>query len=237
MASTSTEERLREALDENIRLKEELEDIVYAVSHDVKSALRSVSSYSQLLIRQSPAGEQTSQYGKFIADGIGSAVAIVDRLNTFTRIYRSPPRTNIALKVIVQMTLLKLQQQIRDSSAEISCRELPEVSVNESQFVLLFENLIENALRYRGTAPPRVEISAEETDDGYLISVADNGPGIEPRYHEFVFRPFKRLHGKDIPGTGLGLAMCSKIAAAHGGRIWVESDGRNGSTFKIAVPF
>ena len=133
--------------------------------------------------------------------------------------------------------MLNLQQAISDSGAEIQYAGLPELSVDESQIVQLFQNLLSNALKYRSSAPPRIEITAEEGPDGYTISVADNGQGIEPRFHKQVFGVFKRLHGREVPGTGIGLALCRKIAESHEGQIWVESDGQNGSTFKFTLPF
>jgi light-regulated signal transduction histidine kinase (bacteriophytochrome) len=119
----------------------------------------------------------------------------------------------------------------------VSSGPLPEANVNEIQFTILFEELIENAIRYRDDAPPRIDILSEEAEDGHVISIRDNGMGIKPEYHRTVFQPFKRLHGKEISGIGLGLAICSKIASAHQGRIWVESEGANGSVFKITLPF
>jgi light-regulated signal transduction histidine kinase (bacteriophytochrome) len=265
MASLSVEERLAEALDENSRLRQsldsctstresvqhdleqaqsaltasadELKGIVYAVTHDVKTALRSVSSYAQLLFRQAPPNEQSIEYSKFINDGVKAITDFVERLNQFSRIEPSGSRTTIDLGVLVQMALFQVDALVRGSGAKVTYHDLPEIAVNESQFITLFENLIENAIKYRGSTAPAVDVSGEEADDGYVISVRDNAAGIDPRFSELVFRPFKRLHGAEIPGVGLGLAICGKIVAAHGGRIWVESDGKNGSTFRISIPF
>ncbi len=115
--------------------------------------------------------------------------------------------------------------------------DLPVAVVDENQFVLLFENLIENAIKYRGAEPPDIEIWGEESDTAHVLSVRDNGPGIEEQYAALVFEPFKRLHSKSIPGIGLGLSICRKIAAGHDGEIWVESDGQHGSVFKVSIPF
>jgi light-regulated signal transduction histidine kinase (bacteriophytochrome) len=137
----------------------------------------------------------------------------------------------------LQPALFKLAVQIRESGAEITCGDLPEVQADDAQLAQVFEQLIKNAIAFRSNEPPRIEITAEEGTDASLVSVRDNGIGIDARFHDFVFSPFKRLHGKEVPGAGLGLAICRKIIGAHGGRIWVESDGTHGSTFKFTVPF
>jgi light-regulated signal transduction histidine kinase (bacteriophytochrome) len=251
MATKSTEELLEEALTEKAQLaealadaraaadtaREELQGIVYAVSHDVKEALRSVSSYAQLLVRQQPDDPDTTEYARFITDGVRTATIFVDQLNAFSRIDPSARRTTISLAVVLQIALMRLSAAIRSSGTQISHRDLPEVSVNESQFVTVFENIIDNTMKYRGAEHPRIDITGEETDAGNVISIRDNGSGIEPQYRDLVFRPFKRLHGKNIPGIGLGLATCRKIVEAHEGKIWVESDGSSGSEFKILLPF
>jgi signal transduction histidine kinase len=99
------------------------------------------------------------------------------------------------------------------------------------------KNLIGNALKYYGDNPPEVRISCESTDSEWVVSVSDNGIGIEPAYTEEVFRPFKRLHGDDRPGSGIGLATCQKIVAGYGGRIWVTSEPGKGSTFFFSLPY
>jgi light-regulated signal transduction histidine kinase (bacteriophytochrome) len=216
---------------------EELQGFVYAASHDVKEALRSVNAYSQLLVRQAPPDPELAEYAQFVTDGVRSAIAILDRMNTFARIDVSPSAATLALVVPIQMAIVKLQPFISNAGASITYNSLPEANGSESQLQVLFENLIDNAIKYRGEDPPCVEISSEETDDGHLITVRDNGVGIKPEYHQLVFRAFKRLHGKEIPGIGLGLAICSKIAQGHQGRLWVESDGIKGSSFKLLLPF
>lgn len=221
---------------------EELQGFVYAASHDVKEALRSVNSYSQLLVRHAPPDPELAEYAQFVTEGVRSAISILDRMNLFARIDVSPHKTSVRLVMPVQMAVLKLQPTIRDSGATVIHQFLPndqgsEVTGNEQQLQLLFENLIGNAIQYRGEHPPRVEIASEEQDDGHQISIRDNGVGIKPEFHDLVFQSFKRLHGKEIPGIGLGLAICRKIALAHAGRIWVESDGISGSVFKVFLPF
>jgi light-regulated signal transduction histidine kinase (bacteriophytochrome) len=134
------------------------------------------------------------------------------------------------------LALLGLQTRIKECGAEVHFENLPEISVDESQFKELFENLIGNSLLYRGSETPKVDIRAQETGDAFTISVRDNGVGIEKQYQEKVFQPFSRLHNKDFPGVGLGLTISRRIVEMHGGRMWVESDGQTGSTFLFTLP-
>jgi light-regulated signal transduction histidine kinase (bacteriophytochrome) len=265
MESTSIQDRLAEALTENEQLrqsleaciaarsaaeqdtqraqavaaeaKKELQGFLYGALHDVKTALRAVSSYTQLLVRQTPVDEQGREYGRFITEGVLAANGILERATLFSRLERTSKREPMDLGLLVQMALLKLSEQVGQSGAQVRYHDLPVAAVDDNQFVLLFENLIDNAIKYaRGNAPD-IEIWGNEADGAYVISVRDNGPGIEQRFAELAFEPFKRLHGKSIPGVGLGLAICRKIARAHDGEIHVESDGKNGSVFKVSIPF
>jgi chemotaxis family two-component system sensor kinase Cph1 len=234
-------ERLQEDLERAQRTsklaQDELQAFVYAASHDVKESLRSVSSYTQLMLRQPPDSPEFGEFAQYVNDGVRTAVAFLDRMNAYSRIDLSPRTATVNLSAIVQSVILKHQHAIRDAGAQVTFRDLGSVNVNEAQFTTLVDNLLDNALRYRGSAPPRVEIWSEETDDGVVFAVQDNGSGIKPEYSDAVFRPFKRLHAKGVSGIGLGLPAAAKIAAAHQGRIWVESDGESGSTFKVFLPF
>ena len=216
---------------------EELQSFVYAASHDVKEALRAVASYSQLIIRRLPDQPQLAEYGTFVGDGVRAAVEILDRMNTFARIDPSPKVTSVNLAVLVQTLLWTLQPKLQDAGATLTFSDLASLNANEAQIANLLEHLIDNAIKYRSSEALVIHISTVEEDDGIVISVRDNACGIELQYQDQVFKPFKRLHGKHIPGIGLGLAMARKIATAHGGRIWVESDGATGSTFKTFIPF
>ncbi|MBV8905630.1 MAG: GHKL domain-containing protein [Acidobacteriia bacterium] len=247
----STEERLVAVVEENARLKDELnranararsareefDAFVYAASHDLKQPLRSISSYAQLLVRMCGDNQDAIEYSGFIIDGVSVATTLIEQLLTFSRAGSSRHRVTTNVASVVQAAVFKLQPAIQKAGATVSFRDLPEVSVNPTDFERVFENLIDNAIKYAGEEPIRVDISADDGDEGHIISVGDNGSGIQQKFHEQVFQPFKRLHGKNIPGSGLGLAMCRKIVEAQDGRIWVESDGKNGSVFKISLPY
>jgi light-regulated signal transduction histidine kinase (bacteriophytochrome) len=222
-----------------IAAAEEMETLAYAVAHDLKSPLRSMLSFTQLLTRRLPDDPDIREYAGHIISGASEMQAVIDavqKLANSARPKKATNRTAIRLDVILQLALLGLQSKLKACGAEVHFESLPEVAVDESQFKELFENLIGNSILYRGPEPPRIEIRAEETEDGHTISVQDNGVGIEKPYQEKVFRPFLRLHNKDYPGVGLGLTISRKIVETHGGRMWVESDGQSGSTFRFTLP-
>lgn len=215
---------------------DEVEHVVYALSHDFRTPLRTMASYAQLLERQCPLDEEAREMTSFIIKGVNDMKVLIEDVLKYSRIKNSPALLAVPLATIVQWASLALQAQVREAGAEIIAVDLPEVVINESQFVQLFEQLFSNALKFRSSDPLKIEVTAEETEDGHVISVKDNGIGVAPAYHEMVFAPFRRLQGKEVSGTGLGLAICRKIVRAHGGRIWVESDGTHGSAFRFTVP-
>jgi light-regulated signal transduction histidine kinase (bacteriophytochrome) len=172
-----------------------------------------------------------------VIEGAGRATALVQALLAYSRAGNALRRAMVNLSAAIQPAVFKVADRIRESGAKISYGDLPEVLADEAQLTQVFEQLLKNAIAFRSTEEPRIEIAVEQGSDAYTISVRDNAEGIESRFHEYIFAPFKRLHGKEVPGAGLGLAMCRKIIGAHGGRMWVESDGAQGSTFKFTVPF
>lgn len=218
---------------------DEMETLAYAVVHDLKSPLRSMLSFTQLLTRRLPDDPEIKEYAGHIIAGATEMQAVIEAVQKLAKVSKpksAAARTSIRLDVILQLALLGLQTKLKECGAEVKFENLPEVTVDESQFKELFENLIRNSVLYRGSEPPRITIRADETGDGYTISVEDNGVGIEKDYQEKVFKPFSRLHSKDYPGVGLGLTISRKIVETHGGRMWVESDGKTGSTFRFTLP-
>lgn len=250
----SIQQQLAEALRHNEELKkaltelqqsvatantavDEMEHMVYAVSHDFRQLLRTMSSYAQLLQRQFTLNEDASEMTAFIVNGANEMKTLIEDVLKYSRVKTLPERITVRLGSVVQWTMANMYSKIRETNAEIVCGDLPELTINESQFVQLFEQLFTNALKFRSSEPPKIEVTVTEHADAYLVSVRDNGIGIDAKYHEAIFAPFKRLHGKEKPGTGLGLAICRKIVRAHGGRIWVESDAEHGSVFRFTIPF
>jgi light-regulated signal transduction histidine kinase (bacteriophytochrome) len=217
--------------------KEELDAFVYSASHDLKQPLRAIGSYTQLLIRHCPGDEGASEYAAYILDGVKAATNLIEQLLNFSRAGSVAKRVHVNLAACVASALYKLNREIKESHAQVTYDNLPELSVNQSDFERVFENLIDNAIKYRGTEAPVVQISAEEADDGCVISIANNTPALDPKFHGEIFKPFKRLHGHQIPGAGLGLAVCRKIVDAHEGSMWVENAGETGVVFKISLPY
>jgi len=216
--------------------KAELQQFIYAASHDLQEPLRAVVAYSQLLERHLTGDETAREYLSYIVGAANRMGALLRDLLTLSRAGSAKRRTMMNLNVAVQMALLKLGPAITETSAKITREDLPEVYADELEMTQLFEHLIGNAVKFRGAGEPEIAIRREQGSGEHLIAVADNGPGIEPEFHKEVFAAFKRLQGKEVAGSGLGLAISDKIVRAHGGRIWIESDGRSGTTVKFTLP-
>jgi light-regulated signal transduction histidine kinase (bacteriophytochrome) len=142
----------------------------------------------------------------------------------------------IDLNHVFGMVLENCKATIDESNAVITSDPLPTIFGQEPHFIQLFQNLIGNALKYRSNLPPQVHVSAQNQNELWRLAVADNGIGIDPEYHQQIFGVFKRLHGKTISGTGIGLAICQRVVQRHGGRIWVESKVGQGATFYFTFP-
>jgi light-regulated signal transduction histidine kinase (bacteriophytochrome) len=220
--------------------QQELQHFVYAASHDLQEPLRAITTYSQLIERIYANDADTHELTGFITTGVTRMNALLQSLLTYSRVNLSPPLSHVNLQSAVQTALFKLSSAVQASGAVVRCDGLPEIAAHEVQMGQLFEQILANAILYRRETPV-VEITAEESEvDGEaakVICVKDNGVGIEPQFLSQVMRPFKRLHGKDFPGNGLGLAICEKIMRAHQGKIWLESDGVNGTRVYLAFRF
>ncbi len=217
---------------------EDIQHLIYAVSHDLRAPLRAVASYAQLLQKQYASDPEASELSNFAVEGVKEMNTLIEDLLKYSRAGNSPRRTAVSLNSVVQWAVMNVQSTLQELGGEIVAGDLPQVNVDESQFVQVFHQLFTNAMKFRSQAPPRVDVSAAKGDGECTISVADNGVGIDSQYLETVFMPFKRLQGRNIPGNGLGLSVCRKILRAHGGKIWAESAGKGqGATFKFTVPF
>jgi PAS domain S-box-containing protein len=223
------------------RANADLEQFAYSASHDLQEPLRMVAAYSQLL--QQKFGGQLGPAGDEIIGHTVEGALRMERLLKDLRIYtqvsasEEEPPEEVDADQILNRTLASLEVAIADSGATVSSTELPRVCMHEFQLEQLFQNLISNAIRYRGAEPPRIRVSAERQGREWRFAVADNGIGIDPRFQHQVFGIFKRLHSaSEYPGTGMGLAICKRIVERPGGRIWVESELGCGSTFYFTIP-
>lgn len=230
-------ERANEALE---RSNLELQKFAYIISHDLQSPLRSISGFLQLL---------RLEYGERLdvqaTDWIQRAVqatqqmhALIRDLLEYSRVDSEPrPFQEVDLRDVFDNAIELLDSAIRDASARVTCGELPVINGDRAQLVQLLQNLIGNALKYRSDRVPEIRVNAEAATDCWVVTVSDNGIGIEDRHRERIFQSFQRLHDQSrYPGTGIGLAICRRVVERHGGRIWVESRPGEGSEFHFTLP-
>ncbi|MEZ5889641.1 MAG: PAS domain S-box protein [Xanthobacteraceae bacterium] len=218
----------------------ELEQFAYIASHDLQEPLRMVASYTQLL-GDRYAGKldaRADKYIRYAIDGAKRMQALVRDLLTYSRISTERRELHpVDSKAVLEAVLERLSAAIEDSQADIVVGSLPEVMSDEGELGQVLQNLVANALKFRSDQPLRIEIAARPTDDGWVFSVADNGIGIDPRYHDRVFQMFQRLHERGkYEGSGIGLAIAKKIVERHEGAIWVESAIEQGTTFYFTMP-
>ncbi len=223
------------------RANADLQQFAYSASHDLQEPLRMIASYGELLQKRfgNKLGTTGDEYIAYIVQGCIRMDSLLRDLRAFTQASLSgqEPAGETDANAMLQRALLDLKASIEESGAEIKSAMLPAVRVHEVHLEQLFQNLIGNAIRYRSQLPPRIYVAAERSGDAWRFSVQDNGIGIEPEYKEQIFGIFKRLHTvADYPGTGMGLAICQRIVERAGGRIWVESEPGQGSTFFFTLP-
>jgi PAS domain S-box-containing protein len=235
-----TEEALRRTAAELARSNAELEQFAYVASHDLQEPLRAVASCVQLLQRryQGQLDARADELIRHAVEGPRRMQSLIDDLLAYSRVgRRGRPFEATDCRVLVQGVLGDLEVAIRESGAVVSVGALPTVLADPSQLTQVFQNLLSNALKFRGEQPPAIRIDAERTVDTWVVSVRDNGIGIAPEYQERIFGIFQRLHTRrEYPGTGIGLAICKKIVERHGGRMWVESAVGQGATFFFTLP-
>jgi PAS domain S-box-containing protein len=212
-----------------------LEEFAYTAAHDLREPLRAISAYTQMLVEDTPMDASAKQMAKFIVDGTARMSTLIDDLLSFASTgIREPPRP-IDLRNVVVQARQNLELEIKESGARITLDQLPAALGNEIQLVRLFQNLIGNAVKYRGTDTPEIHLGAQRRGPDWIIRVEDNGIGIARENQGRVFMPFVRLTDRNIPGTGLGLAVCRNIVEGLGGSIWVESEPGLGSTFSFQL--
>lgn len=233
------EEALRQTMAELARSNAELEQFAYVASHDLQEPLRMVASYMQLLQRryQGKLGADAEEFIAYAVDGARRMQALINDLLAYSRVSsRGKPFEPIDCEVVLDEALVNLQMATEESGAVIIRDPLPTVMADGTQLMQLFQNLIGNAIKFQNEKVPHIHVSTERQGREWVFSVRDNGIGIDPQYYERIFAIFQRLHTREeYPGTGIGLAICRRIVERHGGRIWVESQSGEGSTFHFAI--
>jgi light-regulated signal transduction histidine kinase (bacteriophytochrome) len=218
------------------RSNEELQQFAYIASHDLQEPLRTVSVFAELLSRRYASADPEI---KFLVETVTSGArrmhSLVHDLLAYSRLGGGEDLQPIDTAKLVQSCLESLSVTIAASGASITLGELPVVT-GTPQLAQVFQNLIANAIKYRGPDPPRIHIAADRNNGEWRFAISDNGIGIKPEYSSRIFEIFRRLHGRDVPGTGIGLAVCKKVIESCGGRIWVDSEPGRGSTFWFTLP-
>jgi PAS domain S-box-containing protein len=236
-----SEEQLAKTVGELKRSNDELQQFAYVASHDLQEPLRMVASYTQLLAERYK-GRLDPDADEFIAyavDGSNRMQALIQDLLAYSRAgTNGKALREISSENALKEALTNLRGTIEESGAVVTHDALPAITTDDTQLAQIFQNLVGNAIKYRGAEVPHVHVSAEKNGGKeWIFSVRDNGMGIDPQYFERIFILFQRLHGrKEFEGTGMGLAICKKILERLGGRIWVESQPEKGSTFYFALP-
>lgn len=233
------EQDLETKMHELTRSNEELEQFAYIASHDLQEPLRTVTSYTQLLLRryEDEADEDAREFSNYITDGVQRMREMIDGLLSYSRVTRQKPeRSRVDLGEVLLDVLMDLTAGITLSKAKVTYDKLPVVKANKALLHHVLLNLISNALKFHGGEAPRIHISSRQQGGYWQISVRDHGIGIDAKHAERIFVLFQRLHTHDkYEGSGLGLTLCRKIIERHGGRIWVEP-ADPGSVFHFTLP-
>jgi len=233
------EEELKKTLADLERSNKELEQFAYVASHDLQEPLRMVASFTQLLGQRygGKLDKDADDFIRYAVDGANRLQALINDLLSYSRVStRGKALEPIACEDVLARVHANLLAMIEETGTILVHDPLPTVVADETQMVQLFQNLVQNAIKFRRDESPRIHVAAQREGDEWVFSVRDNGIGIDAQYFDRIFVIFQRLHGKEeYPGTGIGLAMCRRIVERHAGRIWVESEPGRGSTFYFAL--
>lgn len=235
-----SDEELRVSNAALMRANEDLKQFAFAASHDLQEPLRMINVYSQLLVKEAKEKLDDEAFTslRFIAEGATRMRELLADLLAYAQVAGDSPELaeDVDLNGVFQKARQNCLVAIEETNATVTSDPLPVDRGHAPHFVQLFQNLISNGLKYRSELRPRIHVSAVSLDGVWRFAVADNGIGIAPAYHRTIFGVFKRLHGRRIPGTGIGLAICLRVVERYGGTIWVESDIRSGAVFNFTLP-
>ena len=234
------EEDLAKKVDELARSNADLEQFAYVASHDLQEPLRMVSAYTQLLGERykGKLDENADKFIGYAVEGAQRMQVLIQDLLAFSRVGRKEGTlTSVDCNDVMKEVKQTLTTVLQESGAVVTCPDLPAVWADRTQVMQVFQNLVGNAIKFRGKEAPAIAITAEKMDGFWQFSVSDNGIGIASEYVATVFVVFQRLHARtEYPGNGIGLAICKKIVERYGGKIWVESQAGAGCTFKFTLP-
>ena len=219
---------------------EELEQFAFLISHDLKAPLRTMGSYASLIERRykNLLDEEGRTFLRYITEDAKHMYVLLEDILNYSRLNKAKPVAGaVDLNQTVRQAIRQLSGTMKEKRANVECRQLPTVPGNETQLLQLFQNLLDNALKFNPSGTqPQVQITATEEAEHFRFCVQDNGIGIAPAMQAKIFAPFKRLHNrKEYDGTGVGLAICQRIVERHGGTIWMESDGQQGTSFFFTI--
>jgi PAS domain S-box-containing protein len=234
------EEELKKLSDELARSNADLQQFAYTASHDLQEPIMVVAGFVNLLAKRykGKLDEKADEFIEHAIDGTKRMQVLIKDLLDYSRVGSTGKSfTPTDCLSALDKAVFNLQIALKESGAVITHDDLPTVMADSSQLIRLFQNLISNAIKFRGKEAPKIHISAKQKEDEWIFSFKDNGIGIDPKFSDQIFVMFQRLHTKkEYPGTGIGLATCKKIIERHSGRIWVESEPGKGSTFFFAIP-
>jgi PAS domain S-box-containing protein len=235
-----SEEELKKLSDELARSNDDLQQFAHAASHDLQEPLRVVAGFVKLLAKRykGKLDEKADEFIEYAIEGTKRMEFLIKDLLDYSQVGTKGKNFEPAdCSSALNKAVFNLQAAIQENDAIVTHDNLPTVMADSSQLIRLFQNLIGNAIKFHGKEAPKIHISAEPEDGGWVFSLKDNGIGIDPKFSDEIFDSFRRLHSKqEYPGTGIGLATCKKIVERHGGRIWVESEPGRGSTFYFTIP-
>jgi two-component system, sensor histidine kinase and response regulator len=234
------QEQLAQTVEDLARSNADLEQFAYVASHDLQEPLRMVAAYTQLIAERyrGRLDESADKYIDYASNGAIRMQTLIQDLLAFSRVGRKGATMKVTdCNVVVSQALRNLQSAIQESGAAVTCEPLPNVVCNSSQLMQVFQNLVGNALKFRGSEKPAIHINAVQTGNEWLFTVSDNGIGIAADCVGMIFSVFKRLHTQsEYPGNGIGLAICKKIVEQHRGKISVESEKGHGCKFQFTLP-
>jgi light-regulated signal transduction histidine kinase (bacteriophytochrome) len=218
---------------------EELEQFSYIASHDLKSPLRTIASYAQLMQRRygGKLGEDADEFLQYITSGARQMNEIIKDLLEYSFVQKQEDTFSVIdLNEVMEIVRFNLHMELSDANAILDIGPLPEkLNASKSAMIQLFQNLVGNAIKFHGEGQPEIRVAGKQEAGHWLFWVEDNGIGLDERFSKKVFLPFQRLVARDLPGSGIGLAICKKVVRLHRGDIWYESRPGGGTTFYFTI--